>query len=87
MQQLAVTFTTWPVLSAANGPSLPLPVETGFDWRWVAPGEPPGQPPTVTLLSASSPAGNPVFGYSPQRLREGWLDLEHSEPGGGKEEP
>jgi hypothetical protein len=69
MQQLAVTFTTRPVLRDRRALQLPLPVEAGFNWQWVAPGQAP-----VPFPPASA-ADVPVFGYSPQSLLEGWLDL------------
>jgi len=69
MQQLAVTFVTRPVLSGQPGLRLPLPAETGFSWSWVAPGEAPAP------LAPQSTPDIPAYGYSPQRLLEGWLDL------------
>jgi hypothetical protein len=69
MQQLAVTFTTWPVLDGQLGLRIPLPAETGFSWSWVAPNQAPAP------LSPQSAPDVPSYGYSPQRLLEGWLDL------------
>ena len=69
MQQLAVTFVTRPVLTGQLGLRLPLPTETGFHWSWVAPGG------ALTSLAPQSAPDVPAYGYSPQRLREGWLDL------------
>jgi hypothetical protein len=74
MQQLAVTFTTRPVLRGQGPLRLPLPDETGFGWRWVAPGEAPVPFPAASAPDVAS------FGYSPQRLLEGWLDLEPAPP-------
>ena len=69
MQQLAITFTTWPVLTGQPGLRLPLPAETGYRWSWVAPGRPPAPFPPQSAPDV------PAYGYSPQRLLEGWLDL------------
>jgi hypothetical protein len=78
MQQLAVAFTTRPVLSGRSGLRIPLPAITGFGWSWVAPGEAPSP-----LAPQSSP-DVPAYGYSPQRLIEGWLDLiRNPAPPGG----
>ena len=74
MQQLAVTFTTRPVLRGRRTLDLPLPVEAGFHWGWIAPGEEP------SAFPPASSADVPVFGYSPQRLLEGWLDLTPNIP-------
>lgn len=69
MQQLAVTFTARPVLSDSLGLRIPLPAEAGFTWSWVSPGAAP-EP-----FSPASAPDVPSYGYSPQRLIEGWLDL------------
>jgi hypothetical protein len=69
MRQLAVTFTTRPVLGGQLGPRIPLPTEAGFTWSWVAAGAAP-----APLAPPPSP-DVPAYGYSPQRLLEGWLDL------------
>lgn len=69
IQQLAVTFTARPVLSNQLGLRLPLPAEAGFSWSWVAAG---AAPAALTPLAAPDV---PSYGYSPQQLLEGWLDL------------
>jgi len=74
MQQLAVTFTTWPVLSDQLGLRIPLPAEAGFTWSWVSAGAAPAP-------LAPPPAPDvPSYGYSPQQLLEGWLDLIPNPP-------
>jgi hypothetical protein len=74
MQQLAVTFTTWPVLSDQLGLRIPLPAEAGFTWSWVEAGAAPAP-------LAPPPAPDvPSYGYSPQQLLEGWLDLIPNPP-------
>ena len=73
MAQLAVTFVTRPVLSDQLGVRLPLPVEAGFAWSWVAPDKAP-----VRFDPAGTP-GVPLYGYGPQRLLEGWLDLSREQ--------
>jgi hypothetical protein len=82
MQQLAVTFTTRPVLRDQLDMRLPLPVEVGFSWGWIAPGAAP-QP-----LDLTSSPDVPIYGHGPQRLLEGWLDLIPNAPtqeGGGED--
>jgi hypothetical protein len=74
MQQLAVTFTTRPVLRDQLSLRLPLPVEVGYHWGWIAPGEAP-----VELNTAQAP-DVPIYGHGPQRLLEGWLDLIPNPP-------
>jgi hypothetical protein len=69
MQQLAVTFATRSVLRDQFGLRLPLPAEAGFSWAWVSRGAAPAE------LSPASAPDVPAYGYSPQQLLEGWLDL------------
>jgi hypothetical protein len=78
-QQLAVTFTTRPLLRSQLGLRIPLPSMAGFAWAWVAPGEAP-----APLAPQPSP-DVPIYGYSPERLLEGWLDLipNPASPDGG----
>lgn len=69
MQELALTFTTRPVLRDTLDLRLPLPAEPGYAWSWIAPGQPPAP------LSATPAPDVPIRGYGPNRLIEGWLDL------------
>ena len=80
MQRLAVTFTTRPVLRDTLELRLPLPAEPGFSWAWVAAGQPP-----APLQIAASP-DTPIYGYGPQRLLEGWLDLIPVAPENGNDD-
>ncbi|MEI9995228.1 MAG: hypothetical protein WDM91_11590 [Rhizomicrobium sp.] len=70
MSKLAATFFTAPVLSPASGLAVPLPQENGYDWSWIAPGA-----SAPISLSPDAVTENAVFGYSPQTVLEGWLDL------------
>ena len=74
MQQLAVTFTARPVLGDQLGLRLPLPAEVGFSWSWVAAGQRPAP------LSPADAPDVPSYGYGPQQLLEGWLDLIPNPP-------
>jgi hypothetical protein len=74
MQQLAVTFTARSVLRDQFGLRLPLPAEAGFNWAWVSRGAAPAE------LSPASAPDVPAYGYSPQQLLEGWLDLIPAPP-------
>ncbi len=68
-QQLAVTFIARPVLRGQPALRVPLPAVAGFQWSWVTRGTAPAQ------LGPPSSPDVPAYGYSPQRLLEGWLDL------------
>jgi hypothetical protein len=80
MQQLAVTFTTRPVLSDQFGLRIPLPAEAGFTWSWVSPSLTQEQGAVPAPLSPASAPDVPTYGYSPQQLLEGWLDLIPNPP-------
>jgi len=73
MRELAMTFTTHPVLSRRDGLMVPLPSETGLIWSWV---QPEGTTTTITPLDSHAVNGTASFGYTPQKLLEGWLRLE-----------
>ncbi|HEX4832097.1 MAG TPA: hypothetical protein VH478_13520 [Trebonia sp.] len=74
MRELSVAFTTRPVLAGQPGLRLPLPAQAGFTWSWVAAGDAPAP-------LAPPPAPDvPSYGYSPQQLLEGWLDLIPDSP-------
>ncbi|HTF02485.1 MAG TPA: hypothetical protein VK826_00610, partial [Bacteroidia bacterium] len=72
MSNLAVTFTTRPMLQMAQGLVVPLPKENGYAWSWITPGTPAA---TTTPLTANAANETPVYGYSPQTIQEGWLEL------------
>ena len=57
------------MLRDQSGLRVPLPAEAGFTWSWVSSGTAP------TPLSLASAPDVPTYGYSPQQLLEGWLDL------------
>ena len=69
LRTLAVTFVTHPVLSESRGLKLAMPRVAGYSWAWIAPGAAPAP------LPAAGDAGRPGYGYSPQSLAEGWLQL------------
>jgi hypothetical protein len=69
MAQLAVTFTTRPVMRDTLELRLPLPDEAGLAWAWIA------ADGKATPLPPPASADTPIYGYGPQRLLEGWLDL------------
>lgn len=72
MNRLAVNFISRPLLQMAQGmaASVPLPAENGYAWSWITPGA-----ANTTPLQANAVNGAPVYGYSPQSLQEGWLQL------------
>jgi hypothetical protein len=70
MRSLSMVFFTHPVLQAATGLTLPLPLESGYDWSWITPG-------SATLTPLKSSAGNEfaTYSYTPQTMLEGWVQL------------
>jgi hypothetical protein len=81
LRRLAVTFFTAPILREAPGLTVPLPLEAGFDWSWIAPGSPDAVP-----LKPNAADEFAAYGYTPQTLLEGWPSLQaaakpESEPG------
>jgi hypothetical protein len=74
MRALAVTFATYPLLRPARGLAVPVPAVAGFDWEWIGPGA------AVIPLTSANDAGRPIFGYTPQSLTEGWLQLTPQPP-------
>jgi len=70
MQSLAISFRVLPVLRERRELAVPLPLESGYAWSWIAPGEP--QP---TPLQANAVDGTATYDYTPQRLLEGWAQL------------
>lgn len=70
LHNLAVNFATRPMLKMAQTFMVPLPAERGYAWSWITPGA------TTTMpLAANTANETPVYGYSPQTLQEGWLEL------------
>ena len=71
LARMQVSFPCNPVLAPAGGPTLPLPAVPGFDWRWLQAG-PQGWRASP---EAAGPGDKALFGYSPLRVIEGWLQL------------
>jgi hypothetical protein len=78
LANIAVTFFTAPVLAGVSSFSVPLPAESGCVWNWITAGAKSPYPLTPNAVD-----GTAVFGYSPQRLVEGWLDLVPAPPATG----
>lgn len=74
MNSLAVNFVTRPMLSMAQGLTVPLPEENGYVWSYITPG---AKDPTP--LKANAVNETPAYGYTPQTLIEGWLVLTPKE--------
>jgi hypothetical protein len=71
LAQMAVTFLTTPVLSAAANFSLPVPKEDGFAWSWIS-----VDPATKRwVASPINPAAAQSSGLAVQQCIEGWLRL------------
>ena len=73
LQKLAMTFFTHPMLAPQQGLVTPLPRETGYDWSWI---QPLGQAVQELPQKANAVNEYAIFGYTPQTLMEGWLQLK-----------
>jgi hypothetical protein len=71
LRNLAMTFFTTPVLSKSQGLVVPAPQESGYAWNWITPGA-----ASATPIAANAANGDAVYGYTPQQLLEGWLQLQ-----------
>jgi hypothetical protein len=69
LNRLLVYFMANPILVGQQQVQIPLPTETGRHWTWI---EPTGQ--SVTL-APNAGGDRAQFGYSPQRIVDGWLEL------------
>lgn len=80
MQRLAVTFFTHPVMKKQEGFAVPIPAEAGYDWSWIQPIITSAGGTTITTaLKPNAVNDNATYGYSPQMLLEGWLQLGKKE--------
>lgn len=70
MGSLAVNFVTRPMLKMAQGLAVPLPQESGYAWSWITPGA-----EDTTPLKPNAVDQSAAYGYSPQTIQEGWLQL------------
>lgn len=70
LNSLSVNFISRPVLSERSGLVLPLPSESGYAWSWITPGA-----DATTPLQADAGSSVPAYGYTPQTVLEGWLEL------------
>lgn len=70
LSSLAVNFVTRPMLQMAQGLAVPLPQESGYAWSWITPGA-----SSTTPLKPNAVDQSPAYGYSPQTIQEGWLQL------------
>ena len=75
LSNIAMTFFTAPVIAGSSSFVVPVPVESGYSWSWITAGASALQP-----LKANAANGYATFGYSPQTLIEGWLDLVPTPP-------
>jgi hypothetical protein len=70
MGSLAVNFVTRPMLQMAQGLAVPLPQESGYAWSWITPGA-----SSTTPLKSNAVDQSAAYGYTPQTIQEGWLQL------------
>lgn len=70
MNALQMTFFTHPVLQQRQQLVVPLPDQSGYVWSWVMPGN-----QQEIALAPNAGNSNTAWGYTPQTLLEGWLDL------------
>ena len=76
MQSLAMTFFTHPLLAKQQGLTTPLPQETAYLWSWI---QPSGNTINTIPQKANAVDDTVTYGYSPQTLLEGWLQLQEAE--------
>jgi len=72
MQRLAVTFFTHPLLKEQERLVAPTPAVAGYEWSWL---QPLGAATIATPLKPDAVNDAVQYGYSPQMLLEGWLQL------------
>lgn len=70
MNALQMTFVTLPILQQRQQLTVPLPDQNGYVWSWVMPGNQQELP-----LAPNAGNSNTAWGYTPQTLLEGWLEL------------
>jgi hypothetical protein len=70
MNRLLAYFMANPVLVGQQQLQIPVPAEAGHHWSWVEPAQP------ATALAANAVGDRAQFGYSPQRIVDGWLELK-----------
>jgi len=70
MNRLMAYFMANPVLVGPQQVQIPVPVEAGRHWSWVEPAQP------ATTLATNVVGDRARFGYSPQRIVDGWLELK-----------
>lgn len=70
LSNIAVSFYTRPVLRGSSNFSIPIPSETGYDWEWIV------EKATAESIQSQEVSEVPKWGYSPQEIFEGWLNLK-----------
>ncbi|HMQ48466.1 MAG TPA: hypothetical protein PKA00_06115 [Saprospiraceae bacterium] len=73
LHRLMVYFLSNPVLLGQQLFDMPLPDEKGYHWSWVQQGQ------AEIPLEPSAVGDRAHFGYSPQRVLDGWLKLSQNE--------
>ncbi|WP_057937836.1 hypothetical protein [Algoriphagus resistens] len=70
MNSLSMMFSIHPVLKTNPELNMPLPMQTGYNWSWISPGN-------GLFTPLKSNAGNEyaIYSYSPQTVLEGWIQL------------
>ncbi|HBF35137.1 TPA: hypothetical protein DDW35_11310, partial [Candidatus Sumerlaeota bacterium] len=73
MRSMAMTFFTHPMLQGAQGLVVPLPQESGLAWNWIFP-----DAEYPISLQANAANQNANWGFTPQTVLEGWLQLSEA---------
>jgi hypothetical protein len=76
LRAIEVAFLTTPILTRAGSLALPLPVEPGYEWSWLADGT--SDSGKVAPADGTSDLGKVDLTArfsGPQEIREGWLKL------------
>jgi hypothetical protein len=71
LDNIKATFLTTHLISPKGDLRLPLPKENGYAWSWIE----KVQDSWFTQTGINSTDTEAKSGYSPQRIREGWLQL------------
>jgi len=71
LKKLMVYFLSNPVLRGKQSFDIPLPAEKGYEWSWVQPGD-----LDILTLEPNTAGDRAQFGFSPQEILDGWLELK-----------
>lgn len=71
---LGISFPLFPALKQKYSYSIPFPSQSGYEWKWSA-----AESREPVTLDDRNVTGKTAWGYSPQKLEEGWLQFRKTE--------